>query len=459
MKNKKILYIIIVILIIGGGLFLFSKNRNVKQDGINQPVVGEKNTDWEKKIPNFAVLKTKEPKINNQFTATKTIKATEGGEVSLTNAKGEIIKLSIPAGGLTKDTNITISALAEIPIENYTSRLGNGVLIEPEGLKFAKNATLTFDFKPTKEGGLATGQPLKAPNTLPKGAGVVHVDSILNHVNHANATRSTYGSKLIASISSLSSFIPDDLSGANGKAVAESELPTEAADQGVCSQQFLNSATKIIEEAQAAGDDDTANGVYGVLQDCGKKAVDYMKNKCAEDPTQVRRKDIVNIIQMVQEVGPAEENAEANELMTECKREYTMAGRQSEMVDQGTSVYSVGAKLCGFLDEKWEGTETADYTLLVAHDTYTGAITFTLPQGGGDFYMTTAGQGVAGSALTGGGITVPYSGQGNLSFYDGLKLIIVNYQLFGNFNINAPITVEKTNCEITNKELNSATGW
>ena len=458
MKNNKILYVVIIILVIGGGVFFFSRGNKLPTSVTS--TTDKKIIDQIKNIPHFVFLKTKTPKPDNQLALSKTISANQGGVISLKDSKGVLIKFSIPAGGLSKDTSITLSPLTEVPIENYTSKLGHGVLIEPEGLKFLKPATLTFDFKPwLNTAGLSSGKALKTLNDLPKGAGIVHVDSLKNQVNNAHATKSFYGSKLIASVTSLSSFIPDDLSGANGEAVAESELPTEAADQGVCSQQFLNSATQIIQNAQAVGDDETANGVMGVLQDCGKKAVNDLENKCNDDPTQVRRRDFVNIIQMVQQIGPAEEATRAEKVMNDCRREYTMQGRESIPVDQGTSVYSVGAKLCGFLDEKWEGTETADYTLLVAHDTYTGAITFTLPQGGGDFYMTTAGQGVAGSALTGGGITVPYSGQGNLSFYDGQKLIIVNYQLFGNFNVNAPITVEKNNCESTNKELNQQTGW
>ena len=455
MKNKKILYIVIIILVIGGGMLFFSKGGKLPIS-----VTNKKEIDWAKQIPHFSLLKTKTPKPDNQLAVGKTINANQGGEISLKDSKGVLIKLSIPAGGLSKDTNITLSPLTEVPIENYTSKLGHGVLIEPEGLKFLKPATLTFDFKPwLNTAGLSSGKALKTLNDLPKGAGIVHVDSLKNQVNNAHATKSFYGSKLIASVTSLSSFIPDDLSGANGEAVAESELPTEAADQGVCSQQFLNSATQIIQNAQAVGDDETANGVMGVLQDCGKKAVNDLENKCNDDPTQVRRRDFVNIIQMVQQIGPAEEATRAEKVMNDCRREYTMQGRESMPVDQGTSVYSVGAKLCGFLDEKWEGTETADYNLLgVSHFKYTGAITFTLPSGGGDFYMTTAGQGVAETALT-RGITVPYSGQGNMAFYDNNKLIIVNYKGFGNFDVNAPITVKDTKCESTNKELNQQTGW
>lgn len=463
MIKNKILYIVIIVLIIGGGLFFFFNNKGIpKKNGVGQPtsVADKKIVDWATKIPHFAVLKTKEPKPDYQLSVTRTISAVQGGEIGLTDSKGVSVKLLIPAGGLSQDTDITLSPLEEVPIENYTSKLGNGVLVEPEGLKFSKNATLIFDFKPNENGNLAAGQPLNIPDTLPKEAGVVHVDSLQNRVNNTNAVRSIYGSKLLASISSLSSFVPDDLSGSNGEAVAESELPTEAADLGVCSQQLINTALKLGSYAEFFGDEKTASGILDVLMDCSKRAVDNLETKCQENPMQVRRQDIMNVMDMTQRIGPVEEASRAEQLMNDCKREYTMSGSKTVDVDQGTSTYSIKAKLCGFLDEKWEGTETADYTLIGAHDHYVGAVTFTLPQGGngGDFYMTTDGQGVASSPFT-GDIAVPFSGQGNLAFYDGQKSIIVNYQGFGNFNVDAPIVMGDNKCDTTDKKLNQFTGW
>lgn len=447
MANKKILYVVIVVLVIGGGLFFFLRNKGMPTSTTDKKVV-----DLTKKIPNLTILKTKQPKPDTQLAVTNTINAVKGGKISLYDSKGVEIKLSIPAGSLEKDTSITLSPLQEVPIENYTSKLGNGVLIEPEGLKFSKNATLIFDFKPGK-----IGQPSETLNTLPKKAGIVHVDSVKDRVNNTHAFRSKYGSRLLASIDSLSSFIPDDLSGSNGGAVAESEL-LAAADLGVCSQQFLNAATKIIEDAQAVGDNETANGVYGVLEDCGKRAVDDLENKCKENPMQLRRRDFVNVMEMVQAIGPISEALRAEKLMMDCRREYNMVGSKSIGIDQGVSTYSIDAKLCGYLDEQWEGTEIADYLLAgYAHQRYTGAINFTLPRGGGDFDMSTTGELLAQSKFT-ADMTFPFSGQGQLAFYDGQKKITVFYEGYGVFGVDAPITVKDNKCTTTNEELNQA-GW
>lgn len=447
MKNKKILYIVIVVLVIGG-LFFFLKN---KMPTSNNKKVAE----LTEKIPGLVILKTKMPIPDNQLAVTKTI-GTTGGEISLKDSKGVLVNLTIPAGSLSQDTAITLSPLTEVPIENYTSKLGNGVLIEPEGLKFSKNATLTFDFKPSKTSSGFTGQSKAALNSLPKTAGIIHIDSLKNQISSAHALMSKYGSKLSASISSLSSFVPDDLSGSNGDGIAGSELPTAAGSEGVCSQQFLNAAVKIIEDAQATGDTETANGVYGVLQDCGKKMVDNLENKCKENPMQLRRRDFANVIEIVQGIGPEEQSARVQKLMMDCRREYSISSSQIEVVQQGTSVYEIDAKLCGYLDEQWVGTEVADYVLSISHQRYSGKIAFTLPQGGGDFDMTTSGKLVANSLL--GDMVFPYSGQGQKASYDNQKNITVHYQGYGKFDVEAPITVKNNGCVTTNQELEQA-GW
>lgn len=276
-----------------------------------------------------------------------------------------------------------------------------------------------------------------------------NIDSLKGKINDTYANLSEYGSKLLVSVSSLSSFVPDDLGGKNGAAIAESELPA-AADLGICSQQFLKKATRMIEYDQAVGDGETAKGVFSILQDCGKSAVDDLEKKCKENPMQVRRKDFLNILEVLQAIGPASEVARLEQLMIDCRREYTISASKTEMVQQGTSIYSIDAKFCGYLDEKWQGNEIADYTLLVAHQRYTGAITFILPWGGGEFDMATTGQLVAQSPLT-EDLVIPYSGQGMSALYDDQKKVTVHYHAYGTFDVEAPITMKDTKCESTNK--------
>src|SRR3989344_4768002 len=95
------------------------------------------------------VFATKEPRPFADQTVTQRATAKEGGTLELVDPKGVKVTLTIPAGALEKDTDISMAPLEEVPIKDYTSALSNGVVIEPEGLQFKKTALLLFDFKPS----------------------------------------------------------------------------------------------------------------------------------------------------------------------------------------------------------------------------------------------------------------------------------------------------------------------
>jgi len=77
-------------------------------------------------------------------TVTKSISASEGGSVSLTDSHGNRVVLTIPRNGLYQDTDITMTALEEPPVSPYASYLMNGVDIQPEGLFLKEPAQLSF---------------------------------------------------------------------------------------------------------------------------------------------------------------------------------------------------------------------------------------------------------------------------------------------------------------------------
>ena len=72
-----------------------------------------------------------------------------GGSLQAVNASGVKIRLDIPAGALTRNTAITLSALTGSPLVNPPNPLDVGVQFDPEGLQFSTPATLTFDFSAT----------------------------------------------------------------------------------------------------------------------------------------------------------------------------------------------------------------------------------------------------------------------------------------------------------------------
>jgi hypothetical protein len=87
------------------------------------------------------------PELDTSRRAQATI-GPAGGSVETTDADGVRIHLRVPAGALTRDTEIAIAPLTESPVPGGGS-VHAGVKLAPEGLAFAEPATLTFDFAGT----------------------------------------------------------------------------------------------------------------------------------------------------------------------------------------------------------------------------------------------------------------------------------------------------------------------
>ena len=90
------------------------------------------------------------PKPIRESTISQVIEAEKGGQIELIDEKGTTISLFVFPGSLKKDTTVSLSLLEKVPITDYVSNMHNGVLIEPESLKFEQPAYLTFDFNPVK---------------------------------------------------------------------------------------------------------------------------------------------------------------------------------------------------------------------------------------------------------------------------------------------------------------------
>jgi hypothetical protein len=72
-----------------------------------------------------------------------------GGTVQATDTSGVVISLNIPPGALAEETFITATPLESSALIAPSGALHPGVKFQPEGLQFARPATLTFDFSAT----------------------------------------------------------------------------------------------------------------------------------------------------------------------------------------------------------------------------------------------------------------------------------------------------------------------
>jgi hypothetical protein len=86
---------------------------------------------------------TVQAQFDEKISATQTI-GTEGGSISLTDSKGVLYVLDIPAGALTDQTEIKLTAVNEIGGWPLDGEMLGGVKIEPEGLELNDVATLSI---------------------------------------------------------------------------------------------------------------------------------------------------------------------------------------------------------------------------------------------------------------------------------------------------------------------------
>lgn len=84
------------------------------------------------------------PVLETQYRATSLIPTT-GGSISTVAGNGTVITLTIPDGGLVRDTEISITPVNNIFGLPLIGGLGSAVQFEPDGLVLAKPATLTMD--------------------------------------------------------------------------------------------------------------------------------------------------------------------------------------------------------------------------------------------------------------------------------------------------------------------------
>ena len=118
----------------------FPPGRYIFAFGVDSPVNG--NVNLEGLSVDFGTANI----LPGGLCASKSVDAAQGGSVSVTNARGDVITLDIPAGSLKESTTITLSALTSPPANPFAANVFPGVIIEPEGLELGKDATLRIAF-------------------------------------------------------------------------------------------------------------------------------------------------------------------------------------------------------------------------------------------------------------------------------------------------------------------------
>ena len=185
-----------------------------------------------KQINKNQVYRVLTPKPIESQAVSKLITVKDGGKLKLNGDKGEEITLFVPPNALDKDTTLKMSPLSEVPIENYTSSKGNGVLIEPISTKFKIPASITFDFKPEKQAdpfaqmsgtsgnvqGVQTeATPSPTPNIPPGGPfftgsdGIIHTDPDNGSSSISPTSSSDDGSKVSAPVDKGGTETPDEI--------------------------------------------------------------------------------------------------------------------------------------------------------------------------------------------------------------------------------------------------------
>ncbi|MBN2232265.1 MAG: hypothetical protein JW781_05525 [Deltaproteobacteria bacterium] len=142
----------------------------------------------------------------------------EGGVLEVANQRGDLIRLSIPSGAILNPTLVSLTALADIPLNPIATNVLPGVIVQPHGLLLHEPATFSVDLV----------QELDSPSTslllyikdsslvLPIGQQAVTTDRISGLIYH------------------FSTYTAGDVTGGEAAAQAEmaSTLPSPADPYG-----------------------------------------------------------------------------------------------------------------------------------------------------------------------------------------------------------------------------------
>ncbi|MCX6762693.1 MAG: hypothetical protein NT093_02840 [Candidatus Moranbacteria bacterium] len=189
-----------------------------------------------------------------------------------------------------------------------------------------------------------------------------------------------------------------------------------AASGGTCSPEFLQVMANAA-NAEGAG----SQAAQAAIRDCLN--TEWLNNLCVNDPVKLRRTYFEQRIALARRIDERA-GAEIESLMNQCQAKYHFygGGVAPGFGGEVTLFSSLDANVCGYVDDKWTGTQV--YKLQGEHNTgydFSGTTEFSLPAGGGEFSGTS--QGENSMAILGRGVAVPDIDLGFTGNFDGVKTI------------------------------------
>lgn len=393
-KRDVIIAIFVGLLAVIGIIFVLSKF-----SGIPAPFPALKNTINQTETTEEAtgsVLKVKKPVIVEGTTVSKLLTVKDGGKLMLTDPKGTEVTFYVPPESLEKDTEFKLSALSEVPIVDYTSSLGNGVLIEPKEVKFKIPASITFNFSPTKK---EEGQNVVPSNVLGIETSITPTPTIVNSnrgiiiiADKAEdskvepTTNSQDGKQSSAPVNQTGAFVPDEIT--PEKAAKWMDHILRSMNAG-CNAAKLDALFTAYEKAQSVDDSKFARVN---IKKCLEDRLNDMEGKCKNNKMLLRRRDINILIILLESQKMQDEKLQAIKLKAECTAEYQIKGESSAEINSGVMSYKIDAKVCGYLDDFWDAKEAGDITVpgTPAHHWVEDIVSFVLPLPGAHFLSKAA---------------------------------------------------------------------
>lgn len=444
--------LIALVVIAGIGVVLFATGRFSLPTPANLKQMVEKSSSSRSSV--FTALMPNP--IKDKAVSAK-ISAKDGGELKLTDAKGIETTLVIPPTSLKNDTTITLSPLSQVPIEGYTSSLSNGVLIEPAGVKFSPPAVLVFNFKPGNNSPSLFGAGSSAntaPSTnlpassndeqkqveeqkdyikklwqsgqmlgvsdnrltptidttglqrVPTSAGIVYTNTNNGSVGLAPSQVSSDGTYVSTPVAESGAYTPDDISSEKAKDHAENSATSVSI---ACTMTNLAALNKALSGNASTGE---TLAYRGTLRECLDEKIAELEYRCKNDPMKVRHLEFSILQALAQKFfGNTDRDDKLRKIMVSCTREYKIGGYGSN----GPSTLTIQAKVCGFIDDTWNGSDKFHIQVGPGFLDYSGSSSFTPPAFGGGFQVTGQGNTVA------TGLSYAYSGAVANAYFDNEK--------------------------------------
>ena len=208
----------------------------------------------------------------------------------------------------------------------------------------------------------------------------------------------------------------------------------------------MNTLFSAMANAQAQGIISGEGGVIGpAIKECAKKMVDEIESKCKADRKQLRRREFLGLISVLQTVPDGQPYVErAQKLMKDCVGKYRMLIEGTQYVNEGTIYNKIDATACGYLDDKqaWSGSLRVDISVSIAHQWTDAKVNFTLPSGGGGFGISVNGTHNAPGLIS---MTVPVNGTIQ-AYFDGQEK--ASAKIFSPEIIEGSIKLIDTKCEL-----------